>query len=180
MQAESDLYTKKHGIHLTKSFEIDDLIASSASHSVLSEATSAPAPRRMSNPLACPPRCRTRGVEEGPSQIHSRVVAPEDGETRSRTTRHLYETSTKKGMNESTLYELFEVYSSEMEKRKAKLEALNGSVMRRFDEIQAATHSYYKDTEELTAHFVEILKQRGVNSEMLDSLCASLQLCVCL
>lgn len=50
---------------------------------------------------------------------------------------------------------------------------------RRFDEIQTATHSYHQDAEDLTAHFVEILKQRGVDSDMLDRLCASLQCVVC-
>ena len=177
VQAESDLFTKKQGIPAELS-SLDEL-AANATHSVLAEATSAPAPRRMSNPQSCPPRLRTRGIDEGVATIHPRVVVPEESEGRSGANRQACEASGEKGVNESALCELFEAYCSEMEKRKARLEGRNGGVTSRFDEIQAATHSFHQDAEELTAHFVEMLKQRGVNTDMLDNLCASLQFCVC-
>ena len=171
---------KKAGYSLenTLYFFLDEL-AANATHSVLAEATSAPAPRRMSNPLSCPPRLRTRGMDDGAAAIHPRVVVPEESEGRNHANRHAGEASGEKGMNESTLCELFEAYCSEMEKRKARLEGWTGGLMSRFDEIQAATHSFHQDAEELTTHFVEMLKQRGVNTDMLDSLCTSLQLRVC-
>ena len=118
-------------------------------------------------------------MDEGATAIHPRVVVPEESEGRNHANRHAGEASGEKGMNESTLCELFEAYCSEMEKRKARLEGWTGGLMSRFDEIQAATYSFHQDAEELTTHFVEMLKQRGVNTDMLDSLCTSLQLRVC-
>ena len=118
-------------------------------------------------------------MDDGVTAIHPRVVVPEESEGRNHANRHAGEASREKGMNESTLCELFEAYCSEMEKRKAKLEGWREGLMSRFDEIQAATHSFHQDAEELTTRFVEMLKQRGVNTDMLDSLCASLQLRVC-
>lgn len=175
VQTESDLFTKKQGIPWNKLFFFLDELAANATHSVLAEATSAPAPRRMSNPLSCPPRLRTRGMDEGVTAIHPRVVVPEESEGRGHASRHAGEASGEKGISESTLCELFEAYCSEMEKRKTRLEGRSGGLMSRFDEIQAATHSFHQDAEELTTHFVEMLKQRGVNTDMLDSLCSSLQ-----
>ena len=50
--------------------------------------------------------------------------------------------------------------------------------MYRYEDIQAVTQAFARDTEELTSRFIETLRQKGVSPEMLDQLCSSLQ-CNC-
>ena len=75
----------------------------------LTETTSLPAPRRLSNPISSPPRLRTKsGTDPSSPLIHSRLVSPNSVPQPS-------------SIGTESILKLFDVYSSEMSRSKEQL-----------------------------------------------------------
>lgn len=75
----------------------------------LAETTSLPAPRRLSNPIPSPPRLRTKTGNETPAQsVQSRLVSPNA-------------VSQQPSVGAEAILKLFDVYGSEMNRRKEQL-----------------------------------------------------------
>lgn len=133
------------------------------SHSQLTETTSLPAPRRLSNPISSPPRLRTKsGTESSAPSIQSRLGNPNTVPQPS-------------SIGTESILKLFDVYSSEMSRRKEQLFYYVNLLMNRYADMNEVTKHYFEDVERITSHFISVLEKQGISSSDLYSVINSLK-----